>query len=252
MRSEPYINVPRPILFAILGLFLGWVVASQWNPLPLGPRTYIVPLPYRLSKIPGGTSLRLAMVHDVLHERYLRHGTAWYAQRNAEARKIIAQESTTTGGAPALRYLDALDDLAVGLERTGDSAEALSVLRRKALLVAADIAPPAARPAFDPANLPDRSDIDRRDLMRISAAQTITPMQHHQYTTCANLGTVLILDALPQLLSGNSGPAIQSQIRQSQDYIERAIAINPGGHFGREVWQAILNICWQRWITPTF
>jgi hypothetical protein len=30
-------------------------------------------------------------------------------------------------------------------------------------------------------------------------------------------------------------------MQQSLDYIERAIAINPGGHFGREAWQAILT-----------
>ena len=65
-------------------------------------------------------------------------------------------------------------------------------------------------------------------------------LQHHQYTTLANLGTMLILDSLPRLLAGNSGTDTQSEMHRSLDCIERAIAINPGGHFGREVWQAIL------------
>ena len=80
------------IAFGAVGLFIGVLIAGRLNALPLGPRTQIIPAAYRLPKIPGGTPLRLAMVHDILHERYLRHGSAWYAQRNLDARKIIASE----------------------------------------------------------------------------------------------------------------------------------------------------------------
>jgi len=123
-------GIRRFIVFAVAGFLAGYFIASEWNPLPLGSRTRLIPAPYRLPKIPGGTALRLAMVHDVLHERYLRHGSAWYTQRNADARKIMAEQTPHSGSAPSLRYLDALDDLAVGLERTGQSAEAISVLQK--------------------------------------------------------------------------------------------------------------------------
>jgi len=140
---------------------------------------------------------------------------------------------------PSIKYLDALDDLAVGLEQTGQSDEAMAILQKKLVLVSPLPAPPATRPAYVRAN-PNWPEIKRVDLDKILAAQNLTPIQHHQYTTFANLGTILLLDVLPKFLAGNTDPIIKSQIQQSLDYIERAIAINPGGHFGREVWQAIL------------
>ncbi len=202
---------------------------------------HLIPAPYRLAKIPGGTALRLAMVHDVLHERYFRHGAAWYAQRNADARKIIADQKRPPAQAPSVHYLDAFDDLAVGLERTGNHAEAIAVLQEKLRLVAPLPTPPATRPAFDANKTVDRKAVDRLDLEKILAAQTLSPLQHHQYTALANLGTVLILDALPKLFTEPADLAPRAQLRQSLDCIEQAIAINPGGHFGREAWQAILT-----------
>jgi hypothetical protein len=233
-------GIYRVIVFGALGLFAGYFIALQWNPLPLRSRTQIVPAPYILPKIPGGTALRLAMVHDVLHERYLRHGSAWYTQRNTEARKIVAQEAPARDSAPSPQYLDALDDLAVGLEQTGQTNEAIRILKQKLLLVSPLPPPPAARTPYNSQNMTDFEEIDRLDLQRILAAQDISPLQHHQYTTLANLGTMILLDALRVKPSDKVNPSVRSQMDQSLDYIERAIAINPGGHFGREVWQAIL------------
>jgi tetratricopeptide (TPR) repeat protein len=232
-------GIPRLIAFGILGLFAGGLVADEWNPLPIGSRTHVVPAPYRLAKIPGGTALRLAMVHDVLHERYLCHGWAWYTQRNLDSRKIIAEEKPNTGFALSPRYLDALDDLAVGLERTGELAEAIAVMQKKLLALSPLPTPPTSPPAFDASHVPAFDDVDRRDLERMTAAQNLAPLQHHQYTAFANLGTFLLLDAFSKMQSGNLDSATRSEIHQSLDYIERALAINPAGHFGREVWQAI-------------
>ena len=92
---------------------VGLVITSRWNPLP-PENPQLVPAPYRVSKFPDGTALRLAMVHDVLHERYLRHGTAWYEAHNARAQAVIGENPQATEA-----VFDAMDDLAVGLERTG-------------------------------------------------------------------------------------------------------------------------------------
>jgi len=95
MNNQPtrITGIGRQIVWSAIGLLGGLTLAVGWNPLPLSPRTQMVTAPYRLSKIPCGTALRMAMVHDVLHERYLRHGTAWYTQRNIDARKIIADNA---------------------------------------------------------------------------------------------------------------------------------------------------------------
>jgi hypothetical protein len=234
-------KVPRPVSFLLLGIVSCWIAGEiVGNPLPLSPRSQIIPAAYRLPKIPGGTSLRLAMVHDVLHERYLRHGSAWYAQRNSDALKIIAEQTPPAGGSPSIQYLDAMDDLAVGLERTGQSDKAIAVLQKKLLLIAPLPAVPATRPAFIKSTTINFQYDDRFDLDRILAAQNLSPIAHHQYTTFANLGTIRLLDVLPKVLAGNINPGEKSQMTQCLEDIERSIAINPGGHFGREVWQAIL------------
>ena len=72
--SLQIVGVPRLVIVGLLGGFIGLFIAGLWNPLPLGPRNRIVPAAYRIPKIPGGTPLRLEMVHDILHERYLRQG----------------------------------------------------------------------------------------------------------------------------------------------------------------------------------
>ena len=106
------------------------VAASLLNPLSLGPRSRLEPAAYCVSKIPGGTSLRLAMVHDVLNERYLRHGNAWYARRNADARQIMADEPPAPSTVPSEKYLSAMDDLAVGLEQIGQYDEAIALMQK--------------------------------------------------------------------------------------------------------------------------
>jgi hypothetical protein len=63
------------------------------------------------------------MVHDVVHERFLRHGPAFYRERNRRAREAL---SNGEGDADALA-----DDLGVGLDSLGEHAEAVRVMRRK-------------------------------------------------------------------------------------------------------------------------
>src|SRR5438105_11913348 len=115
--------VSKIILMAGLG-FLAGCVCAGCNVLPPALSAWYTarrefPLPHHIPKQPGGITLRFAMVHDVLHERYARHGDAYYQERNRLARdelkRELAQRPEQFTRSP--RYFDLLDDLAVGLAR---------------------------------------------------------------------------------------------------------------------------------------
>ena len=218
----------RLIALAAIGALVGAIFNNCGNPVALH-RTIQLPAPYRTPKIPGGTALRMAMVHDVLHERYLRHGSAWYAKRNEQAQKIIKADQAIAP--PSARLLDAMDDLAVGQERLGQFEPAIALMRKKVGLL-----PPL--PATTTVIAETIDDAEAVDLEKILASQHLSPTRHHQYTACANLGTILLIHSMGKALAGDR-PAIAA-MRESLQWVQRAIDINPGGHFGRERWQAIL------------
>lgn len=111
-----------------------------------------IPLPHQVPPFAGGVSLRLAMVHDVLGQRYSKHGTAWYEARNAQA----IDELSKFAPLDQSRW-PVVDDIAVGLDRLGRPEESIPLLRKKM----------AEQQA---------AGIDDKDI----------------YTTYANLGTMLI------------------------------------------------------------
>src|SRR5713226_5031786 len=86
-----------------LGGYLGWLVGEN---LPDLDSYHQLPLPHQVSKYADGISFRYAMVHDVLHERFTRHGKAYYLARNSEVRGRLAKET-------AQQALLLLDDLGV-------------------------------------------------------------------------------------------------------------------------------------------
>lgn len=115
---------------AVLGLFAG--CAFGYMPYENArPRDYpflaeSIPLPHHVPQFSGGLSLRFAMVHDVLHERFPKHGRGYYQERNRLTRQRL---STLAPGDPASFPLS--DDLAAGLERLGKPDEAVVVMREK-------------------------------------------------------------------------------------------------------------------------
>ncbi len=181
-------------LGALLGIFAG---RSGLLPPLRSPGAEQLPMPYQSPLVPGGISLRLAMVHDVLHERYPRHGAAWYEERN---RSVLAALAAETEGSET--WLALLDDLGAGLDRLGRPAEAVEVLRRK---------------------------LARQESAGSSADA--------RYATYANLGTFLVHDALAGVRSGDAVAA--ARLAEGLDSLRRAIEIEPGAHFGREVWQIV-------------
>lgn len=214
---------PRVVLAGVLVGGLAALLACAKNVLPFRSAD-LAPSPWRVAKIQGGTALRLAMVHDVLHERYLRHGSAWYAARNVQAQKVI----DAGDGARDPAVWEAMNDLAVGLERLGQGERAIEVMRRKLSLLPGL---PTTRPIE---SQPLRADYEVR---QFAEAAPLGPLAYHHYTAHANLGTSLIHRSFAGAMAGDA--AAKQMLREGLGHIQEAIAINPIAHFGRERWQAI-------------
>src|SRR5215475_13776008 len=77
---------------AVIGGAVGVVFAATDSPNPKPPSAQeVYPLPHHIPKYPGGVSLRFAMVHDVIHERFPRHGKAYYERRDRSTRQELAR-----------------------------------------------------------------------------------------------------------------------------------------------------------------
>src|SRR5207237_5979320 len=90
-----------------LGAALSWLIP---------PRQSVYPLPHQVPKYPDGISLRFAMVHDVLHDRYPRHGKAYYHERNRQILAQLAAAPKDADGLPPPDLDPLLDDLGVGYD----------------------------------------------------------------------------------------------------------------------------------------
>jgi hypothetical protein len=183
-------------VFGLCAGFSGWL--SQRSVPSLGMNVY--PYPHHIPKYPGGVSLRFAMVHDVIHERYPRHGQPYYTERNRLVRQAL--DALPEGEGKGLtKYFGLLDDLGVGLEFVGEREEAARVLRDK---------------------------LRRQELLGQRGREL--------YTTYANLGTVLIHSSFPRAQAGDA--EARQTLREGLAYIHKSIEVNPEAHFGREIWQA--------------
>lgn len=83
-------------------------------------------LPHQEPKFPGAATFRFAMVHDVVHERFPKHGPAYYIERERLARERLTHVSPDSDDAFGL-----MDDIAAGLDRLGKPAEAVPIMRDK-------------------------------------------------------------------------------------------------------------------------
>jgi hypothetical protein len=186
------------LMGALLGAFLSRSSA------PTAEQMY--PLPHHVPKYAGGVSLRFAMVHDVIHERFPRHGNAYYEERNRRAIEAMKEEEAklAQGANPSDKYWAAVDDLGVGLERLGKHEEAVALMRKKLK--------------------------QQWDLTSTTSEQL--------YSSYANLGTFLILW---QIAEGFDKPNAKERTRESIDLIHKAIQEKPDSHFGREIWQVVLE-----------
>lgn len=211
-----------PVLICgVIGAGVGWFFD------PFAPRSSktetMVPEPYLTPLHPDGMSLSLAMVHDVVHERYVRPGKAWYAERN----RVLLAELPAADAAPPddlLPHLGKLNDLAIGQFYTGQTQESLATLDRKQAL---------------------QQEVDKLwqedKVQRTMGAPSWSkgdPARLELYRTYANRGTILILDALTAGLHDN--PTAQEELRVGTEIIREAVLMNSDSHFGREPWQLVI------------
>lgn len=132
-------NGPRPrlvkrlcllVLLALAGFLCSGCFATIAQ-VRRGDRQHLmlaqeIPLPHHVPEFAGGLSFRFAMAHDVIHERFARHGQEHYAERNRLTREAMDQLPVN-----ASERWPLADDLAAGLDRLGKSVEAVEVMRRK-------------------------------------------------------------------------------------------------------------------------
>jgi hypothetical protein len=184
----------------------GWTNLSSWENTPTPTAEQLYPLPHHISKYPGGVSLRFAMVHDVIHERFPRHGHAYYEERNRRAIEAMKEDEAklASGAKPSDQYWVLLDDLGVGLERLGKHEEAVARMRKKLT--------------------------QQQELVFLG--------NNYLYSTYANLGTFLILW---QIAEGFDKPNAKDRTKESIEWIRKAIDAKPDSHFGREIWQLVLE-----------
>ena len=73
------LNILKAVTLIVLTVIISAVVTEIFpDPGWFTPRsiTVAMPMPYRIPAQRGMADLRLAMIHDVVCERYVRHGSA--------------------------------------------------------------------------------------------------------------------------------------------------------------------------------
>lgn len=192
----------KVVVFVVV-MVLGFMVVTHVN---LFGRYELLPAPWLVPKQAGGSALRLAMIHDVLHERFYVHGESWFRHRHAKVERELA---TYDAQKPKdARYFALLDDLAVDHDRWGKAVDGIPILRRK---------------------LDEQQPLDANGVRP-------TPTKDY-YTTYANLGTLLAHQHLKGALAKD--PVALAGLREGLSFIEQSVAVNPDAHFGRERWQVV-------------
>ncbi|MGV3533122.1 MAG: hypothetical protein ACO1QR_12190 [Chthoniobacteraceae bacterium] len=114
------------LLIAGTGAMLGILTAAS-GLLPMErDRAVEIPLPHLVPRNPEGVALRFAMVDDVIHEQFLRHGKAYYEDRNRRMRERLERTDLKEE-----ERFAAMDDLGAGLDLTGKHDEAIALMRQK-------------------------------------------------------------------------------------------------------------------------
>jgi hypothetical protein len=173
----------------------GGCVAAVLAPLERPPE--YARLPHSVAPTPDAAAFRFAMVHDVIHERYPRHGEAYYQARERSARERLAVLHAESVTALALT-----DDLAVALDGTGRTDEAVVLMRDK-----------------------------------LKRQEAIGQSGKDLYSTYANLGEFLVHANLWPMLAGD--PAARERLHEGLEFLRQSVRVNATAHFGREEWQVL-------------
>lgn len=229
--STPVGRVVRVGVVAALFGTLGFLSAVFYGFVQQGP-IEAYPAPWRIALTPDGTALRLAMVYDVVHQRFPKHGPAWHeAVVERSTARIAHVEATDPAGLFQPDALDLFDDQAVALDRLGRPADAIEVMRRKKALVERRW-PHIELP-------PPHTDALAAYREMVTRSERLTPPERAWYRTYANLGTVLIHGGFGGALRGDA--EAKAMLVEGLGFIRQAVRLNPGAHFGRERWQVVLG-----------
>ena len=219
-----------------LGLCVGMIVGAAPDAAPDGlvaadesRRAYTVNAPHTLPRIEGATGLRMAMVHDVVHQRYPHHGQAWYSERVRRDRERLAQFPTDPALAPSIEQLQVMDDLVAGLDRIHRSDEAVAIAERQLSLLQAHYPNPLDTPPDPTATL--------AAALMVEEAVALEAIDDAWYRCHANLGTVLVHANMRKAIAGDA--SARAGVERGWQHVISSLAIKPHAHFGREAWQAI-------------
>lgn len=113
-------------LIVLAGVAGGYAAYSAYGGEDAHTRPVSAPLPHQIPPRPGAASFRFAMAHDVIHERYPKHGPAFYIERERLARERLKAIPPDSDEA-----FDLTDDICAGLDRLGKPADAMPLLRDK-------------------------------------------------------------------------------------------------------------------------
>ncbi|MGV3533918.1 MAG: hypothetical protein ACO1QR_16230 [Chthoniobacteraceae bacterium] len=114
------------LLIAGTGAMLGIITAASGLLPTTQGRQVELPLPHLVPREWDGVALRFAMVDDVIHEQHLRHGKAFYENRNRRMRERLEKADLKEE-----ERFAAMDDLGVGLDLVGEHDEAIALMRQK-------------------------------------------------------------------------------------------------------------------------
>lgn len=225
----------RVIVYGLLfgGLFSALVGGSYFNFIPYAPKEPL-PAPHTLPRLEGGTGLRLAMVHDILHDRYLVHSEAYWEARLTIAKAQLDEEDALTKKwteAPSQDILDAMDVYGVCLDYLHRAPEAVEVMRKKLEIF--------ERFHKDVVKKSEAyKDFKYDDLdQALDEGVNLSEVELGYYRTLANLGTFIIHAHLKRAFSGDQ--SAEKDLTEGMGFIHRAVFVNPGAHFGRETWQLV-------------
>ena len=234
-KTKRYSATFTIVLFATLAWLCWSVVAFSF----IGDIHYSTKEPgiHTIQRDTLQTPLRFAMVHDVIHQRFKKHGPAWHKARIKDGMFIVQMYRDEPDTPVALQHLIIFDDVAVAHERLGNPDAGLAILKeKKALLLKI-----SKEPKYD--------EKLGKKIVQIFFEKSIGYPRYTAkdirlawYRYYANAGTLLVHKHLYAAMKGDSS-AIQG-VRSAELLIRKSILINPLAHFGREVFQlmAIENL----------
>jgi len=219
------------LALAILGGALGAGLV-EWQVLAFSQLPDQIPAPHVVPKSASGTPLALAMIDDILCERFDRPGPAWYAARNRLRQAALDAERAKlqSDQLPSAEYLANLDDLSTGFDLIGEPAKGVPIqeekLERMRGVEKAWIERQLALSALvrseseEPPSIPEIHD-------------NLLPL----YRAYANLGTHLIHAHFAAAIRGDR--SARRLATEGLTSLKLSVAINPNAHFGRETWQIV-------------